>query len=93
VTSVKGAQGGYVLARRPNAITVYDILSAVELSLFEGNDETVSETAPEIEKAVTHAVFEKLDAVLEKTLREITLEQLVLDAERHKTDGSLMFYI
>jgi Rrf2 family protein len=93
VTSVKGAQGGYVLARHPKSVTVYDILSAVELSLFESNDDTVSETAPEIEKAVSHAVYDKLDAVLDKTLREITLEQLVQDTERHKADGGLMFYI
>lgn len=35
VTSVKGAQGGYLLARMPRQISAYDILSAVELSLFE----------------------------------------------------------
>ena len=35
VNSVKGSQGGYQLARMPQQITLYDVLSAVELSLFE----------------------------------------------------------
>jgi Rrf2 family protein len=93
VTSAKGAQGGYVLARHPKSVTVFDILSAIELTLFERNDTTVPETAPEIEKAVSLAVFDKLDAVVAKALREITLEELVLEAEQNKTDGGLMFYI
>ena len=37
VISVKGAQGGYQLAKSPQQITAYDILSATEASLFEKN--------------------------------------------------------
>lgn len=93
VTSIKGAQGGYQLARNPKALTLYDILSAVELSLFEQNDATVSETAPEIEKALAQAVYEKLDTAFKSTMRAITLEQLAHEAEKHKADDSLMYYI
>lgn len=93
VASSKGSQGGYQLTRQPKDITMYDILSSVELSLFENNDETVSETAPEIEKALYEAVFENLDTVLEKTLCQIDLEHLVHEAERNKPDETLMYYI
>jgi Rrf2 family protein len=93
VTSVKGALGGYQLARPPKAIKLYDILSSVELALFEHNDPTVAETAPEIEKTLSQSVYGKLDDALKSTMREITLEQLVQDAEHHKTDDGLMFYI
>ena len=41
VTSIKGAQGGYRLARMPIDITVFEVLSAIETSLFEKTEETV----------------------------------------------------
>ena len=93
VSSIKGAQGGYHLAGQPKDITLYDILSAVELSLFEQNDATVAETAPEIEKALSQTVFAKLDGVIAETLRGVTLEQLVLEAEKNKPTETLMYYI
>jgi len=93
ITSVKGASGGYQLDRSPKNITLYDILSAVELSLFEQNDATVPETAPEIEKTLNNAVYDKLDSALRSTMQEITLEQLMQEAEQNKSDNSLMFYI
>jgi Rrf2 family protein len=41
VTSIKGAQGGYQLSKTPDKITAYDILHAVEVSLFEKTEESV----------------------------------------------------
>ena len=35
VNSIKGAQGGYQLSRPAEEISVYDILSVAELSMFE----------------------------------------------------------
>jgi Rrf2 family protein len=93
VNSVKGAQGGYQLARPPKNISLYDVLSAVELTLFENNDATVADTAPEIEKTLEHSVFNRLDDALKKILREITLEHLVNEAESNKPEDGLMFYI
>ncbi|NLY92342.1 MAG: Rrf2 family transcriptional regulator [Firmicutes bacterium] len=93
VFSAKGAQGGYQLARTPKEITVLDILSAVEVSLFEQAQDTVPEKAPEIEKALRRSAFEVLDQSIEKTLRGITLADLVSAAEKYKQDHTLMFYI
>lgn len=93
VNSVKGARGGYQLSRTPEQITVLDVLSAVELTLFEITEETVAEKAPEIEKAMRLSAFDVLDHVVKKTLGGITLADLVLSAEEHKTDNEFMFYI
>ncbi len=93
VFSAKGAQGGYQLARRPEQITVLDILSAVDVSLFEQAQDTVPEKAPEIEKALRLSAFDVLDQKLRETLGGITLADLVREAERHKKGEALMFYI
>lgn len=93
VFSSKGAQGGYQLSRMPEQITVLDILSAVEVSLFEQTHDTVPEKSPEIENALKLSVFDVLDQSIRKTLNGITLADLVNEAEKHKADQAIMFYI
>jgi len=93
VFSVKGAQGGYQLARMPKQITVLDVLSAVELSLFEQTQDTVPEKAPEIEKAIRLSAFDALDQSVRETLSKVTLSDLVDEAEKYKEEHSIMFYI
>lgn len=93
VFSSKGAQGGYQLSRMPEQITVLDILSAVEVSLFEQIHDTVPEKSPEIENALKLSVFDVLDQSIRKTLNGITLADLVNEAEKHKADQAIMFYI
>jgi len=93
LNSVKGAQGGYQLARMPQQITAYAILSAVELSLFEETEDTVSDKAPEIEKAMQLSAFSILDHAVMDTLEKITLSDLVAAVEKYRTDGDFMFYI
>ncbi|HEY8392342.1 MAG TPA: Rrf2 family transcriptional regulator [Capillibacterium sp.] len=93
VFSAKGAQGGYQLVRPPQEITVLDVLSAVEVSLFEQTQDTVAEKAPAIEKALRQSAFEVVDQSLRKTLSGITLADLVSAAEKHKQEQAIMFYI
>jgi len=93
VNAIKGAQGGYQLSREPQHITVYDILAAIEYPIFEKTEETVSENAMDIEKAMQRSVFDKLDKTIETTLKSITLRDLANDAESFKSDNGFMFYI
>lgn len=93
VTSVKGAQGGYQLARPPRLISALDILSAVETTLFDKTEDTVTEKSPEIEAAMRSEVFDTLDEAVADSLRRITIEQLVLSTERRKSANAGMFYI
>jgi len=93
VTSIKGAQGGYQLSRAPGEISALDLLVAVETSLFEQTEGTVGEKAPDIDGAMRVAVFERLDGAIRDALSKITLEDLVSEAEKHKGEQALMFYI
>lgn len=93
VTSVKGAQGGYQLTRTPQQINVFEILFAIENSLFEETENTVLENDPAIEKAMRISVFSPLDKVIKDTLSKTTLSDLVNDAEKNSDDQNLMFYI
>ncbi len=93
VNSVKGAQGGYQLARMPRQITVLDVLSAVELSLFEPAEDTVRIKAPEIDEAMQSSVFNAIDSAIKSTLETVTLDNLVNEVEENKKGQGLMFFI
>ena len=56
VNSIKGSQGGYQLSRAPRAITAYDILSAIELSLMEEAAPASPEKMPELDRALAARV-------------------------------------
>lgn len=92
VSSVKGAQGGYQLARQPGRITLRDILSSVELALFEKNEGTAGGGAPGIEAAVGSAL-NTVEAALSDSMARVTLRDMVDEANRYGTEDGLMFYI
>ncbi len=93
VTSIKGSQGGYQLTKAPEKITAYDILQAVEISLFEKTERSVSEQAEGIEKSITALVWNKIDESICEVMQSITLSDLVDEAERNPEEDSFMFYI
>ncbi len=90
--AVKGAQGKYTLAKAANLITVYDILSMFESSIFEDTETTVAEEYPEIEEVMQSQVFIPANHLLADFFENITLEQLVRDMDIQKED-EFMFYI
>lgn len=93
VSSNKGPQGGYRLNHSPDDISVYDILSALELSLFEKTELICSEKKQDIEKAIHYLVFKPLDNVVELKLKEVTLSKLVQEAQKYDAEKNYMFYI
>ena len=93
VTSVKGAQGGYLLSAAPGQITVLDVLTAVETGLFDKTEDTVAEKALEIEFAMRECAFQALDDAVSASLSQVTLEDLVLASEKHKGENAAMYYI
>ncbi|HEY5584327.1 MAG TPA: Rrf2 family transcriptional regulator [Ruminiclostridium sp.] len=93
VTSIKGSQGGYQLSKSPSKITAYDILQAVETSLFEKTERSVSDESIQIENSLNSLIWDNLDNTISNVLKEVTLTDLVSEAERIKAGDHFMFYI
>ncbi len=93
VTSVKGSQGGYQLARTPQQISALDVLSAVETALFDKTEDTVPQRAPDVEQAMRASVFDRLDRSVRDALGGVTLDDLAAEAEKQKSEQAAMFYI
>ena len=93
VTSIKGALGGYMLTRPPMEITAYDVLLAVETSLFEETEAVVGQEASLIDLAMKSILFQPLDQAIEATLKKITLEDFSSEVQKAASDQALMFFI
>lgn len=83
VTSIRGAQGGYTLAKKAEEITIGEILRALEGSLAP-TDCSCEEQVVRCTKygtCVTKTVWEKIRDSIDKVVDNITLDQLVSDYE------------
>ncbi|MGC7873673.1 RrF2 family transcriptional regulator [Desulfosporosinus sp. SYSU MS00001] len=96
VKSVRGAQGGYLLGREPDKIKVGDIIRVLEGPIAP--TECVSEEDPECctkaEYCITRTIWERVRDSIAEVLDSITLETMLLDAQKLESERSLyMYYI
>jgi len=92
VLSGKGASGGYILRKKPEGITLYDILSPIELHLSEHTEKASEGMSFELGAAVNRLVFARLDEAIVQTLTSVTLADLVTEVQRQR-DGGHMYHI
>lgn len=94
VKSVKGAQGGYILADLPSNITVGQILRALEGNLSVIDEEEMKNASIQsIQYCINKNVWEKINENINKTVDAITLEDLANEFNKINGNLSLMFYI
>lgn len=90
VTSVRGAQGGYELIRKPETITVGEIIRVLEGPLAPSD--CVLDDEPECIRAeycVTRLIWEKIMDSINNVVDSITLNDMVNDYYKlkHKKEG------
>ena len=90
VKSVKGAQGGYVLAKGLSEITAGQVLRALEGSLSVVNSSSENEIN-KIEKCIKKNVWNKIDESVNTVVDNTTLEDLI--NEYKKDSDVIMYYI
>lgn len=93
ITAVKGAKGGYQLAKDPSDITALDVLKAVENTLFETVQNEPLGKAPIVSDALSSLVFTPLDKTIENCLSGVTLHSLLDYVMEHSDNQSFMLYI
>jgi Rrf2 family protein len=77
VESIRGPKGGYLLAKTPASITLYDLFTVLEgagsaVECLENND-----CCPRYPDCVAREAWAKLQEAIADVLRSITLQQLV----------------
>lgn len=84
VRSVRGAQGGYLLARDPKEIIVGDIIRALEgpIAFVDCVNEEHPEECERAEGCVTRLVWAKVRDSVVEVLDSLTLDDLVREARK-----------
>ncbi len=93
VNSVKGAQGGYILADSPSHITVGNILRALEGKLSITGEHNDIEAKNQIEYCLKTNVWDAINNSINTVVDSITLEDLVVEYNKLSGNLSVMFYI
>ena len=88
VTTVKGAGGGYALARDMDEITVKEVIEALEGEISIA-DEAAGVREDEVQSAIRSLLWDEIDRQVEKLLAGRTLGSLVREYEykRKKDDA------
>jgi len=94
IKSVRGAQGGYLLNRLPEEITVGEIVRVLEgpIAPVECVSENVKEACDQADACISRVVWSKVRDALNKVMDSITLRDMVEEASRNQS-RNLMYYI
>ncbi len=95
IKSVRGAQGGYVLAHDPENVKIGSILRALEGSLapvecvFEENPFRCDHS----DNCVTKLIWERMRDKVNEVVDSITLKDLLSDYRKHLNKNNYIYYI
>lgn len=83
ITSIRGAQGGYVLSKEPKDITVADIMKVVEgpIEISECIDNS---SCDNVDCCATRLLWEKIKNSIDDVMESITLQDIVDDSNNIK---------
>lgn len=98
VDSVRGAQGGYILAKHPSEIHMGDVLEAIEgpitpISCVSGGMEPHCWHEAELGYCVTKEIGEEVKSSIQESLNSITLKDLCERKKEKDPQKVLMYHI
>lgn len=85
VNSVRGAQGGYILARNPNEVYVGEIIRVLEgpIAPVECVNEIKAAECDQVDYCITRTVWERVRDSIKEVLDSISLADMCNDEERN----------
>ncbi len=96
VKSVKGAQGGYILAKKPDTIKVGDVIRAIEgeiLIVEEDSNQNTSLILKNMQQCIYENVWEKITQSICEAIDSMTIEDLMKEYQMLSAKDSFMYYI
>lgn len=92
IRSIRGAGGGYILAKETEDISVGDVLRALEGSLepVECSANSPNESCEAAGSCVTKYVWQKINDSINRTVDEMKIKELVEESKRVKSDNSAL---
>lgn len=95
VKSVRGAQGGYILGREPEHITVGDVIRVLEgpIAPVDCLNITEGENCAKAETCVTRDIWQEVRDIISDVLDSYTLADMVTKAGNMRPKYDSMYYI
>jgi len=93
VRSIRGAHGGYILARPPAQIKLSQIIKVLEGSLAPVECVDNPEFCSRIEVCLTIGVWREIKRAMDKVLGSISLKDLVEQQRREEQNKSVIYNI
>jgi len=92
VNSLRGARGGYKLAKAPSEISLKEVVQALEGPLAPVECVIAPSVCKKVNFCVTRDIWKELGEKISKTLESITLKDMV-EMQKNKEDASLIYSI
>lgn len=87
VKSIRGAHGGYMLAKDPTEISVGDILRVLEGPIAPADCVSIeSEECCNADHCVTKVIYERIRDAVNEVVYSISLQDMLDDHEKHGPD-------
>lgn len=94
IKSIKGTQGGYMLAHSTTDTTVGNVIRALEGDLSIAEKAAGEEGDADIlEQCININVYEKIDNSINQLLNSMTLEDLLQEYKKMNAETGYMYYI
>jgi Rrf2 family protein len=94
INSIKGSQGGYTLASRPENITVGSVLRVLEGNLSVIDEKSMEEkTNDRIEDCIRERVWSTINESIDDVVDKITLENLTDEYNKMINKEADMYFI
>lgn len=77
IRSIKGSNGGFILAKPPSEIQLHDVLSNLEGDLTIVDPPLPTEEETDYRQAIRIGLYQKIDDAITQALRALTLEKLL----------------
>ncbi len=91
VKAIRGAKGGYSLAKPPSEICLYDVIETLEgpLNLLECLQDT--KACQKVSSCVTREIWKEVSDAISEIFNSVTLEDMV-NRKREKEKGNSPMY-
>ena len=88
IESVRGASGGYRLAKEPDAISVGEVLRALEGDLVAVQCDGMNESCANADACISKIVWERINTAISESVDSLMLSDLI--AEQTKASAGLL---
>ena len=89
----RGINGGYALAQDPGFITLYDVFSALDVSILEGMENNESRSTGWLREAANVCLWERINSFLVDFTKNMTLEDFIGECKKRAPSAWDMYVI